>query len=252
MAARLEILGQEATNLAEQFRRNGQQHFADMLSADGTRYTAQALVARKLGVPESFPVPSLQPVNFEIPTVSEEVYTQAREALAKEGFTFVVGIEPISVGQLATDRVTGRRFSYVNPSEGMRAIVPQQMEVAINPRNLRVRNSNRKSTDTQIRMIQEEEARLRGKLPEDVRDLISMRIQHASVLAQLDARYKEETGNVVFTDWFGRTDDQTSPGRVAFVGRIDPSIGLDVDGWSRAGGSDSVFGVPVVVLPRKS
>jgi len=190
--------------------------------------------------------------SFEIPTVSKELYMKTREALAKEGYTFVVNIESVSIGQLASDPVISQHFGYVNPSEKMRAIVPQQMEVAINPNNLRIENSNNyKSTDTQIGMIKKEEADLKDKLPKEIRNLISMRMQSASVLAQLDDKYQKETRKVLFTDWFGRTDDQTVPGGVAHVGRRDPTHGLHVGDWSRDGALDGFFAVPVVVLPRK-
>ena len=188
---------------------------------------------------------------FETPTVNEDLYLKTRESLAKEGYTFIVDIEPLSIGQLATGQATRKSFGYVNPSENMRAIAPQQMEVAINPNNLRIPNSNSKSTDTQIGMIQKEETALKGKLSQEVKDLINMRMQNASVLAQLDHKYQEETGEVLFTDWFGRTDDQTIPGNVADVGRLDPTGGLDVVDCRRGRGPGYVFAVPVVVLPRK-
>ena len=188
---------------------------------------------------------------FEIPTVSEELYTKTREALAKEGYTFVVDIKPLSIGQLMADEATKQRLGYVNSSENMRAIAPQQMEVAVNPKKLRIKNSNSKSTDTQIEMLQKEETALKDKLPQEVRPLISMRMQNTSVLAQIDDKYQKQTGKALFTNWFGRTDDQTVPGIVSGVGRSDPASGLDVLGWVRDFGRGLVFAVPVVVLPRK-
>lgn len=188
---------------------------------------------------------------LEIPTVSEEMYAKIREALAKEGYTFVVNILPSSVGQLATDSLTSQRFGYVNSSENMRAIVPLQMEVAINPKRFRIPKSNSKSTDVQIGMLAEEERALQAKLPQEVRNLIRIPIQSTSVLAQLDDKYEKETGKLLFTSWFGRTDDQTVPGGVAGVGRLGPADGLRVVVWFRGRGYGSVFVVPVVVLPRK-
>jgi len=197
------------------------------------------------------PVAQTPETPVEIPTVSEELYMKTREALVKEGYTFVVDIESLSIDQLAEDPVISQRFGYVSPSEDMRGIVPPQMEVAINPKNLRIKDSNYKPTDTQKIMINNEETGLKDKLPKDVRSLISMRMQNASVLVQLDDKYQKETGKVLFTDWFGRTDDQTVPGIVAGVGRFDPADRLDVHDWDRGGGDDYVFAVPVVVLPRK-
>lgn len=184
----------------------------------------------------------------EIPTVSAELYVKTRKALAKKGYTFIVDILPVSIGQLAKDEATNQR---VNASENMRAIVPPQMEVAINPKNLRIKNSNSKSTEDQIRMLKEEEKALKVKLPQEIRDIISIRMQTASVLAQVDAKYQKKTGKVLFTNWFGRTDDQTIPGGVVIVGRFDSASRLDVCVWPRGYGVDFVFAVPVVVLPRK-
>jgi len=188
---------------------------------------------------------------FEIPTVSEALYTQTREALAKEGYTFVVGIKSVSIGQLAADEATSRRFDYFNASEDVCAIVPPQMEVAINPNKLRIKKSNSKSTDTQIKKIQKEETTLKGKLPQEVRNFISMRMQNASVLMQADFKYQEETGEVLFTNWFGRTDDEASPDLVINVGRADPTSRLSVGAWVRGDGYGPLFAVSVVVLPRK-
>lgn len=85
---------------------------------------------------------------------------------------------------------------------------PLQIEVAIDPNYFKIEGSNNLSTDDQIRMIQEQEAALKGKLPEEVRDLISMIMpKHASTLAQLDFEYQRRTGKVLFTNWFGSTED---------------------------------------------
>ena len=191
------------------------------------------------------------PETFEIPAVSEELYLQTRKALEKESYTFVVAIKSVSIDQLITDGATSQRFEHVYPSENIRGTVSPQMEVAINPKQLRIKGSNSKPTGTQIQMIKDEEARLKGKLPQEVRDFISMCMQGASVLAQLDGEYKKGTGKVLFTDWFGRTNDQAFPDVVASVGRYNSTLGLRVYGSRRGLGDGDIFAVPVVVLPRK-
>ena len=188
---------------------------------------------------------------FEIPAVNEDQYKQTRDALAKEGYTFVVDIESVSIGQLAIDEATSQHFDYFNPSKNVWGIVPLRMEVAINPNKLRIKKSNSKSTDTQIRMIQKEERSLKGKLPKEVRGLISTPMQSASVLVQLDFKYQKETGKVLFTDWSGRTDDQTVSDSTANVGRSDPTKKLSVGAWMRGDGYNRLFAVFVVVLPQK-
>jgi len=181
-------------------------------------------------------------ISTEIPTVSGELYERTREALAEEGYTFVVDIKPLSIGQL---------FVFVSFPKYIRNIVSPQMEVAINPNNLRIEGSNSESTDAQIEMIAKEEARLKGKLPQEARGVISMCMQRAPVLVQLERAYKEDTGKVLFTDWSGRTDTQTVPGYVATVGRNYPSYRFDVADCSRDTGNKFIFAVPAVVLPRK-
>ena len=210
-------------------------------------------LAREGVLPKRFPKAQTREIagGLEIPTVTEGLYLETREALAKKGYTFVVAIKSLSIGQLVSDPIENYRFGDVSPSENMRDIVPQQMEVAINPGDLRIKGSNFKSTDAQIGMIKDEEAGLKNELSQEVRDLISMRMQSASVLAQLDHEYQKETGRVLFTNWFGRTDDQTVPGLVAYVGRNDPAIRLLVHAWPRDLGPGHLFAVSTVVLPRQ-
>ena len=191
------------------------------------------------------------PELFRIRTVTKEQYTKTLEDLEKEGYTFVVAIDPVSIGQLATGEATSKHFDYLNPSRNVWDIRPPRMEVAINPNKLRVKKSNFKSTDAQIRKIRKEEASLRGKLPQVVRNFISMRMQNASVLVQLDFKYQEKTGEVLFTNWHGRTDDQTVSGSTANVGRSDSTSRLSVGAWVRGDGYGPLFAVSVVVLPRK-
>ena len=192
-------------------------------------------------------------VSFEIPRVSELLYLKTREALAKEGYTFFVNIKPLSIGQLVEDEVKRGLFEHVVPSENMRAIVPPQMEIAINPKDPRIKNSNSKSTDTIIRMIEEREAVIKVRLPKEVRDFINIRIQNTSVLVQIFDKYQRETGKQIFPRWFGATDDQTSPGRVAFAGCYSPGRRLYIGDTNRFRGNEdnNVFALDVVVLPRQ-
>lgn len=220
---------------------------------------AHAGIARQLGAPESFvtdrvAVPAVKTPEsvFEIRTVSEELYLKTREALAGEGLTFIVAINPESIDQLRINKGTKSLFDYINPSEKMRSNVPSQMELAIDPNNFRIEGSNNLPTNDQFEKIREREAILKGKLPKDVGDVIGMlRPKHASILAQLDFEHQKRTGKVLFTNWFGRTDDQTVPGIVADVGRGDPTYRLGVGDWVRGHGGGVVFAVSAVVLPRK-
>jgi len=212
---------------------------------------------RKNLLPDAFseakaPVIKISKSAFEIPTVSEEQYTETREALEKLGFNFVVTLNPQSIDQLANAPTTAPLFGYINPSDKMRSNLPPQMEIAIDPNHFRIEGSNNLSTTDQFKKIKEQEVILKEKLPENIRNVISMlRPKHASILAQLDFEHQKRTRRVLFTNWFGRTDDQTVPGFVAIVGRYVPASRLDVFGWNRFYGNILVFAVSTVVLPQK-
>lgn len=197
--------------------------------------------------------------SFEIPVVSEELYNRTREALIGLGFTFVVAVEPVSVGQLRGRSIgTGKEakpfFTHVDSSETMLSHVPPQMEIAINLNQRRIEGSNSKSADVQMEMIKTWGKTLKRKLPKELRDLVSVIVPHASVLAQIDYDYQKETGEVFFTNWDGRTNDQTDSAisdSVAWVGRAMPSNPLSVISWFKDYKDSGVFAVPIVVLPRK-
>lgn len=194
-----------------------------------------------------------QSPHLEIRAANNALYIEARRALVIEGFTFVATIEPVSISQLIVNDAARSLFGYVNPSEEMRRKTPLQMEVAINPNNFRIEDSNNLSTDDQIKKIREQEAILKGKLPEDVRSVISVLTppKHVSILAQLDFKRQRLTGNVLFTDWSGRADVPTSfPGDIARVGRSDPSRRLDIDGLGRDERDPNTFAILIVVLPQ--
>lgn len=190
----------------------------------------------------------------EIPTVSKDLYTQTRDVLAREGFTFITAIQPVSIGQLLKDKTTKNLFGYIDPSKVMRSNVPPRIEVAIDPYNLRIKESNNKPTRIQNAMIGEQEAALKSKLPESVRGVISMAMpQHASVLVQLDLEYQRRTGvRALFTNWFGSADDQGAySGCVSIVGRDNPIRNLRVESRFSTSGYDNTFAVAVVMLPRE-
>ena len=56
---------------------------------------------------------------------------------------------------------------------------------------------------------------------------------------------------MLFTNWFGRTDDQTSLRSNARVGRNDQTRKLEIVDWFRDKGHGGTFAVFAVVLPRR-
>lgn len=199
--------------------------------------------ARGVGAPES--------LFAEIPIepVSKELYNKTREALGKKGFIFVA-IKPVSTYNLVI--YDASFFGYLNLSTEVIRHIPPQIEVAIDPKNFKIKGSNNLLTDGVFQKIQERETALRRKLPKDVRDLISLlRFMPSSILIQLDLEHQRQTEKALFTDWFGRgVDDRTVPDRIVRVGRSDPTRKLDVDAVGRDNDS-RVFAVSAVMLPRK-
>lgn len=218
--------------------------------------SAEAKVAQMLiGISgEDYALPPAKPIAPEIRKVTKEKYQRLLEALKHEGIDFVVAIKPKSMGQLYEE--DGKRperdqkIGYVDPSETMRAITPPKMEVAFSSKRVRIKRSNNLSANAQKQMIAEEEAKLKSKLPEDLRDTISMIMPGVSVQQQMDAAYEANTGQLLYPDFFGRSDDETVPGSVADAGRPSPAYQFRVVDCSRDVGRPDVFAIRVVVLPQ--
>lgn len=199
--------------------------------------------------PAQFPIERTTRYSIDIPTVTPEVYAQVVESLEKVGITFKAPIREASMNELMKQD-TKNRLGYVNDSKSMRATVPPAMEVAINPNQVRIEGSNNLPTDDQKDMIAQYEVKIKQQLPEDIRNLISIIMADPSTDSQLEDAYMDETGNLLFPNFFARTDVETVSGYVARVGRDGPADPRNVVGWRRVHGAAYVFAVPVVVLPR--
>lgn len=182
------------------------------------------------GSPEAPKPHGLEQIRYviEIPEVSEELYARTREALEATGYTFVAAIRSVSIKDLLLEdeqrerEGKPRRLDYVNDSKTMRATVPPEIEVAINPSSVRIERSNCLSTNDQQARIREEEVRWKKQLLEDVRPYVSMRMVDPSTYSQLEDAYMDKEGELLFPNYFARTDVQTVRGYVADVGRVDP------------------------------
>lgn len=205
-----------------------------------------ARMAPRLGVPES--------LTDGIPAVNKETYKRILEAVEVTGYNFVAPIRPVSVNGLLMEdgQRKSKRLGYVNESEVMRAVVPPEMKIVINPNKFRIKGSNNLSTEEQKKKIQQEETEWKDQLPEDIRPFVSMRMVDPSVLCQLEDAYMDKNeGKLLLPNWFARTDVHSVPGSVADVGRDDPTYRRYVGDWYRGLGRRRVFAVSVVVLPRE-
>lgn len=197
--------------------------------------------------PEKFFVPGTSAIEaFE---VGERLYLETRMALSEVGYSFFMDIKPRSVERIMGDEKMGSRFDWVNDSETMRAIVPPGMEVAINPNKLRIEISKSKSIAAQMQALKTAEMTLKSQLPEKLRDLIIMSTLSASALAQLDLKFQDEMGSLIFTNWYGLSDSRTGYGAPVSVGRDNPTEKLRIGDWDE--NKIKIFLVPAVVLPRK-
>lgn len=196
-------------------------------------------------------------VGFEIPKVNVELYNRTREAVEQAGYNFIVPIRSVSIEDLLTeDRQREqdgkpKRLVSLSDSKTMRAIIPPEMEVAINPDRFKIVGSNGLYTDSQKKRIKQEQAALRRQLPSDIQQFVNMEMVDPSSLSQLEDAYVDITGKLLLPNYFARTDVQTVPGVVACVGRYGPAARRIVFSWLRNGGDGGMFGVSVVVLPQK-
>lgn len=236
-------------------------NFVDSLQKQGLLPRRFAKAAEQSTAParpsESLPS-RLKPTPFEIeiPTVSDETYAETRKAVEATG-AFIVSIRSLTMEDLLREdeqrgqRGEPKRLGYVNDSKTMRATLPPEMEVFINPNAVRIEGSNNLSTDRQKIKIAEVEARFKDHLPERVRPFVSFHMVDPSTYSQLEDAWMDAGRGLLLPDYFARTDVRNVEGGVARVGRHDPSDQRDVDDWNRVHGDRFVFAVPVGVLPQK-
>lgn len=180
-------------------------------------------------------------------------YLRTVEALEKAGLT-VFTIEPKSLGQMAVDKDDKGYFAHINPSETLRKLVPEVVEVAIDTQQARIKDSNDKDQNQQKAMIEKWGEELKQKTGLTDKD-ISVRMPHASEASQLDIAYqKANQGKKLYPDFWVRTLDETVGPGIASVGRARPGDRLSVSGrgWDAAYGSPHVWASPVVVILHRN
>lgn len=191
---------------------------------------------------------------IETPIVSEKVYVETRKAVEATG-AFITFIRSVSIEDLLEEdkKREQRRFehNWVESSKTMRATVPPEMEVFINPKAVRIERSNSLSTNEQKTKIAEAQARLKDQLPEGVMPFVSLHMVDPSTYSQLEDAWMDAGNSLLFPDYFARTDVQTVGGHVAGVGRAGPGYRRCVVDWHRGHNVRHAFAVPVGVLPQK-
>lgn len=189
------------------------------------------------------PLPSLQDFSREQPTLKIVRFTpEARQELTERGYA----VYALTGQSIKTLRDVDKPFwsTWHQDRPELEAMTSRLSEVAINPTQLFLPGSNRKTLKEQERMVKAFSKDLNvdgveavmGEMP----DYTELAFSH------LDA-----TGVRLFGKDFGynyaRTKTSTSRSGVAVVGEFDAVGGLSVARWYRDRGSGGVFAAPLVV-----
>ncbi len=180
----------------------------------------------------------------EVSVEARKFSPEAREALEKAGYV-VYELTGQSIGSL---REAGRRFwsTWHQDRPEFEALNSIGSEVAINPSQLFLPDSNRKTLKEQEAMIAQFSKKL-AKQVSGVKAIMGEAPDYVeSYFAHLDATGQHLFGKE-YDYGYARTKTPTSGSDVAYVGSAFPVFGLDVHRWHRDRGHDDVFAAPLVV-----
>ena len=195
----------------------------------------------------------LLPQRIEVPVVTTEALREikrftpeARQLLEERGFV----IHELTGQSIKTLRDSGKSFwsTWHENNPKLEAMPSRSSEVAINPAQLLLPDSNRKTLEEQEQMVREFSKELTEETTiKDIEAVIGEMPDYIDLaFAHFDA-----TGVRLFGEDYGynyaRTKTPTVGSVVAFVGVFRVDDGLYVDGWSRDDGRAYVFASPLVV-----
>lgn len=181
-----------------------------------------------------------------------ELLSRVREPSPKEIKDLKAkGFIPFSIEAKSYFRVVARdsdyflegELQYASERTALRDFTPPVMEVALNPGQLALPYSFRKSRAAQLEMIQRySQDEIEKEFPDAKAIMLPV-----TAYAQADRAYKQTAGEVLFKTCFARGLDNLRS-RAAFVGRNRPNERLSVfDSYAGHGGGD-VGSVPAVVF----
>jgi len=169
---------------------------------------------------------------------------EARQTLEKEGYL----IYQLTGQSIKSLRKAGRKFwsTWHEDYPDLEALTSRQSEVAINPKQLFLPDSNRKTLAEQEAMVAEFSRELTQKV-EGVEAIIGEVADYGELaFSHLDATSEYLFGEKHNFD-YARTKTQAAGSYVALVGLFDPVDGLGVSSWRCGYGSDDVWAVPLVM-----
>ncbi len=180
----------------------------------------------------------------EVPVEARKFSPEAKEALEKAGYV----VYELTGQSIRSLREAGRRLwsTWHQDRPEFEALNSISSEIAINPRQLFLPDSNRKTLKEQKIMVAQFSKKL-AKQISGVQAIIGEAPDYVeSYFAHLDA-----TGQHLFGEEYGygyaRTKTPTGGSLVAGVGFAYPGSGLDVNSFYRDYGRDYVFAAPLVV-----
>lgn len=173
---------------------------------------------------------------------------EAREALEAEGYKIYL----LTGQSIRSLREGGKKFwsTWHRDYPEFEGKTSRLSEVAINPDPDRffLPNSNNKTLEQQLRMVEKFSKQLRGR---ERLSGVEAVVGEAPDYAELAFAYLKATGQYLFGESYDsrytRTVTPTVGSDVALVGYFDAPDGLDVYYWYCDRGSDSVWVAPLVV-----
>ena len=168
---------------------------------------------------------------------------EQRKGLERKGY-LVYGL----TGQtIATLRDTGHPFwSTWHQGEAIEQVRSMLTEVAVNPKNLFLQDSNRKTLDEQLAMVEKFGRKIAG----EVKGITAI-LGSAPDYTELAFAHQDQRGQRLFGEDFNydytRTTTPTGGSDVAIVGFFSADFGLRVAFWHRVGRVGDFWAAPLVV-----
>lgn len=206
-----------------------------------------AAILRERGSDIPLPHQSAGPQSHELTPLEVVRFTsEAREALTHEGFV----IHELTGRSIRSLLGEGRPVwsDYFHSYRKVEALPSRSSEVAIDPAQLFLPNSNRKTLEEQEQMIRAYSVRLTQEA--EIKD-IEVVIGEMPDYVDLVFAHHDATGVRLFGKDYGynctRTITRTVWSNALHVGNFDDDYGLGVNYWNPNDGNENVFITPLVV-----
>ena len=168
---------------------------------------------------------------------------EARKKLKEQGYSVIV---PLTAQSIKSLRDSGSPFWTIwHQNLGLERIKSLNCEVAINPSELFLPDSNIKNFEEQVAMVEKLSTELQAKIPD-----VSAIIGEAPDYAELAFNYFSLTGQCLFgrRDKYDYTRTKTRIGSdMAEVGSFNPDQGLVIRAWPPSSRLHYVWVAPLIV-----